>query len=65
MVSAQATLLTQAKQGDAKAIVVLLNQKLQPKGITAKASVKHNCLHVMMESATSLHSRDCRDFALQ
>lgn len=51
MESSQASLLAQAKQGDAKAIATLLNHKLQSKGITAKASVKNSCLHIMLESA--------------
>lgn len=51
MESSQASLLAQAKQGDAKAIATLLNHKLQSKGITAKASVKNSCLHIMLEAA--------------
>lgn len=39
-----------AKQGDPKAIADLMNRKLQPKGITAKASVKNGCLQIMLES---------------
>jgi hypothetical protein len=39
-----------AKQGDPKAIAALMNHKLQPKGITAKASVKNGCLQIMLES---------------
>jgi tetratricopeptide (TPR) repeat protein len=38
------------KQGDPKAIAALMNHKLQPKGITAKSSVKNGCLQIMLES---------------
>ena len=51
MESSQASLLAQAKQGDANAIATLLNHKLRSKGITVKASVKNSCLHIMLESA--------------
>lgn len=47
----QPNLLELAKQGDACAIATLMNRKLQPKGITAKASMKHDCLQIMLESA--------------
>lgn len=51
MSDSQTSIVAQAKQGDAKAIAILLNHKLQPKGITVKASVKNSCLHVMLEAA--------------
>ena len=44
-------LLELAKQGDAKAIASLMNQKLQPDGISAKASQKNDCLKVVLEAA--------------
>ncbi|MEZ2235233.1 hypothetical protein [Microcoleus sp.] len=47
----QQNILELAKQGDAKAIALLLNRQLQPKGITAAASLKDGCLQVMLESA--------------
>ncbi|MDX2241681.1 MAG: hypothetical protein NW224_13435 [Leptolyngbyaceae cyanobacterium bins.302] len=53
MESSQISVLAQARQGDAKAISSLLNQKLQPKGITAKASIKNSCLHIMTRSSKS------------
>lgn len=46
----QPNILELAKQGDAKAIALLLNRQLQPKGITAAASLKDGCLQVMLES---------------
>lgn len=46
----QSILLEQAKQGDAKAIASLLNQQLQPKGITAKVANQENCLQIMLEA---------------
>jgi hypothetical protein len=51
MTSSHGATLAQAKQGDVKAIASWLNSKLQPKGITAKASIKNSCLHIMLESA--------------
>ena len=47
----QPNILELAKQGDAKAIALLLNRQLQAKGITAAASLKGGCLQVMLESA--------------
>lgn len=46
----QSNLLQLAKQGDAKAIAVLLNQSLKSKSITAKASRKDDCLHILLEA---------------
>jgi small GTP-binding protein len=43
-------LLELAKQGNAKAIASLMNQKLQPEGISAKASRKNDCLKVVLEA---------------
>ena len=40
-----------AKQGNPQAIAILLNRQLQPKGITAKVSVKDSCLRIMLEAA--------------
>ncbi|HEY9836827.1 MAG TPA: hypothetical protein V6D27_08005, partial [Vampirovibrionales bacterium] len=51
LVMNQPNLLELAKQGDAKAIATLMNRKLQTKGITAKASMKNDCLQIMLESA--------------
>jgi|JFJP01.1.fsa_nt_gi hypothetical protein len=46
----QQNILELAKQGDAKAIALLLNRQLQAKGITATASLKDGCLQVMLEA---------------
>lgn len=43
-------LLELAKQGDARAIAQLINQSLQPNGITATATVKNGCLEVILEA---------------
>jgi hypothetical protein len=40
-----------AKQGDPKAIATLMNRSLQPKGITANGSSRHDCLQLQLESA--------------
>ncbi|MEP0789625.1 MULTISPECIES: hypothetical protein [Cyanophyceae] len=47
----QPNLLELARTGDAKAIEAQINHSVQPKGITAKASLKDNILQVMLESA--------------
>lgn len=39
-----------AKQGNPQAIAALLNRSLQPHGITAKAILKEDCLHLLLES---------------
>ena len=62
MTSSHAITLAQAKQGDVKAIASLLNSKLQPKGITAKASIKNSCLHIMLESAKVPQQKSLVDF---
>ncbi|MCT7950072.1 hypothetical protein NG798_09770 [Ancylothrix sp. C2] len=41
-----------AKLGNPQAIKVLMNQSLQPKGITVKVGLKNNCLMVIAESQT-------------
>lgn len=43
-----------AKQGDARAITQLINQQLQPRGITAQASREGSCLHITLESRKSV-----------
>uniref|UniRef100_A0ACD5GVZ4 Uncharacterized protein n=1 Tax=Desertifilum tharense IPPAS B-1220 TaxID=1781255 RepID=A0ACD5GVZ4_9CYAN len=40
-----------AKQGNPNAIAALLNRSLQPQGITAKAILKEDCLHLLLEGA--------------
>jgi len=46
----QLNILELAKQRDAKAIAALMNRQLQPKGITAKATLKDGCLQIILES---------------
>lgn len=46
----QQNLVQLAKQGNPEAIATLINHSLQPKGITAKVSIKQNCLQVLLES---------------
>jgi predicted aspartyl protease len=43
-------ILELAKRGDPKAIATLINQSLQPKGITARVTRKDACLRVLMEA---------------
>lgn len=47
----QTNLSNLAKQGNPKAIAVLINRSLQPNGITAKLALKNGCLKIMLESA--------------
>ncbi|MBW4603045.1 MAG: type IV pilin-like G/H family protein [Calothrix sp. FI2-JRJ7] len=44
----QQRILELAKQGDAQAIVSLMNRQLQSKGITAQATINNSCLQVML-----------------
>ncbi len=49
----QANLLELAKQGNVKAITVLINRCVQPKGVAVvKAAFNDSCLQIMLESAT-------------
>ena len=43
-------ILELAKRGSPKAIAVLMNRHLQPKGIIAKADLRGGCLQVLLES---------------
>ncbi len=45
------SILELAKQGDAKAIATLINRSIQPKGITATASLERECLNIDLRSA--------------
>ncbi len=47
----ESNLLKLAKQGDAKALAIMLNRSLQPKGITAKVGRKDDYLKILLESA--------------
>jgi hypothetical protein len=46
----QPSLSELAKQGNPNAIASLITRSLSPQGITAKASLKGDCLRVMLES---------------
>lgn len=48
-----AALIEQAKQGDVDAIASLINQSLQPKGITVNATLSRNFLTLLAESKTT------------
>jgi PASTA domain len=50
MTTSQPNLLQLAKQGDVTAIATLINRQLEPKGITAKVSLKGSTLQVMLEA---------------
>ena len=47
--------LNAAKVGNPQAIAALMNRSLQPKGITAKAKLTDDCLHVMLEGFAVPH----------
>jgi len=51
MTTTQPSLLQLAKQGDSRAIAILLNRSLQPDGVTAKVYLKDACLYVMVEAS--------------
>jgi hypothetical protein len=54
----QYQLVEMAKQGKPKAIAILINQLLQPKGITATAGFKEGWLHVILESTEVPNQED-------
>lgn len=54
----QQQVLAMAKQGNPKAIAILIDQLLQPKGISATAGFKDGCLHVILESAPAPNQQD-------
>lgn len=54
---AQPDLIKLAQRGDPGAITLLLNRKLQPRGVTAKISLKENCLKVLLTSARPLEQQ--------
>ena len=51
LIVTQQNVLELAKQGNPQAIAALMNHHLQPRGITAKATVKNGCLQIILESA--------------
>ncbi len=58
----QPNLLELARQGDANAIAALMNAVLEPKGITARASLENGCLSVFLESAKRLNQQTMMTF---
>lgn len=65
MTESQASILEKAKRGEPQAIAALLNRNLQPKGITAKASVKNNCFWIMLEAAKTPPQKQLVEFIRQ
>jgi RsiW-degrading membrane proteinase PrsW (M82 family) len=53
----QPDLLNLARQGDPEAIALLLNRKLQPRGVTVKVVSKDNCLKILLVSARPLEQQ--------
>ncbi|MDX2212568.1 MAG: hypothetical protein SFY66_04685 [Oculatellaceae cyanobacterium bins.114] len=59
----QSNLLELAKQGDPTAIATMMNQQLQPKGITATTDLlPGRCLQVVLESAQALNRQALTTF---
>jgi RsiW-degrading membrane proteinase PrsW (M82 family) len=54
---AQSDLLKLAQRGDPGAIALLLNRKLQPRGVTAKVVFKDNCLKILLTSTRPLEQQ--------
>ena len=65
MTTSQTNILEKAKNGQPDAIATLLNRNLQPKGITAKASVKNNCFWIMLEGAKTPPQKQLVEFIRQ
>lgn len=51
----QQQLLEQAKQGEPRAIALLIANSLKAQGIAVKANLKSDCLRVMLESSQVLN----------
>ncbi|MCA1990973.1 MAG: EcsC family protein [Coleofasciculus sp. S288] len=48
-----------AKQGNTDAIAALLNRVLAPKGVTAKAAIKNDCLNIVVEAVETPNKQEC------
>lgn len=53
----EAKVLQLAKEGNAKAIAALMNQTLKGRGINTLAAIKHDCLHIVLESEQELNQK--------
>lgn len=59
------SILQLAQQGHPQAIAVLINQNLQPKGITAKVVIKEQTLKVLLEGSVVPNQASLTAFVLQ
>ena len=55
----QQNILQLAKQGNPNAIATLVEKALNKKGITAKAGLENNCLHLLLEAPQLLDAQAC------
>lgn len=55
----QQNILELAKQGNPNAIATLVEKALGKKGITAKAGLENNCLHLLLEAPQLLDAQAC------
>ena len=55
----QQNILELAKQGNPNAIATLVEKALSKKGITAKAGLENNCLHLLLEAPQLLDAQAC------
>ncbi len=55
----QQNILQLAKQGNPNAIATLIEKALSKKGITAKAGLENNCLHLLLEAPQLLEPQAC------
>ncbi|MBF2028462.1 MAG: type IV pilin-like G/H family protein [Oscillatoriales cyanobacterium C42_A2020_001] len=58
----QSNLLELAKDGNPQAIATLMNFVLEPKGVTAKVTLKENCLHIFFTSEQLLSKATIASF---
>ncbi len=61
----QENLVAMAKQGDSKALAVLINRSLQPKGITAKTNLKDGCLQILVEADQAPNQESTTQFLVR
>jgi len=65
MTTCQPNPLELAKQGDVRAIAFLMNRSLKPKGITTKAALKNDCLHLRLEASKTLNQQRTVEFVCE
>ncbi|MDX2229806.1 MAG: hypothetical protein NW220_09225 [Leptolyngbyaceae cyanobacterium bins.349] len=64
MLEAKSDLVESAKEGNPKALEILMNRQLQPRGVTAAVSFKDGCLRVTLTSDQLIEPKSSIEFIL-